>query len=279
MTSLVLHTAVLFAGVVIAFWPGEDRGPIGVPAINTRSMPIGLVLLESVTPPAPAPDLQAIPTTPPAPVAPMPASVDTNVRPVEYVAPEPAGGTPSSPSSPPETNIQKSDPLPPGAITIFYGVPTVGKSVVFVIDRSASMGLEGRLERARREIAASLRQLPPDARFQVIAYHRGTEHLAGRGLVPATMESVGVTLAALDRLIPEGGTDHSKALRSALALQPDVICFLTDDDDLTPEQVNDITRLNRSKTSIHALCFIEPFGDSSMPTLAKQNRGVFRVVR
>jgi len=141
------------------------------------------------------------------------------------------------------------------------------------------MGLGGRLDRARREVAASLRRLPPTARFQVIAYHRSAELLVGRGLVPAAADSVTAALASLDRLVPEGGTDHPKALRAALALQPDVICFLTDDDELTPDQVHEITRLNRSKSSIHALCFIEPFGDSSMPILAKQKRGVFRVIR
>jgi von Willebrand factor type A domain len=282
MTSLVLHTALLFAGVVIAFWPARDRGPLAVPVIDTRSMPIGLVLLESVSPPTSAPSAQAPPATFPSAVVPtaaLPAIPDANVRPAEYIAPPPPTGTESSSSSPPEIKPQQADPLPLGAITTFCGVPTVGNSVVFVIDRSASMGLGGRFERARREIAASLRRLPPDARFQVIAYHGSTELLAGHGLMLATMESVEASLAALDRLIPEGGTDHSKALRTALALQPDVICFLTDDDDLTPEQVRDITRLNRSKASIHALCFIEPFGDSSMPLLAKQNRGVFRVVR
>jgi hypothetical protein len=282
MTSLVLHTAVLFAGVVIAFWPARDRGPVTFPVIDTRSMPIGLVLLESVSPSTQAPSSQTLPVTlpsavvsPPAP----PAITDADVRPAEYIAPPPPTGTESSSSSPPETRPQQADPLPPGAITTFCGVPTVGNSVVFVIDRSASMGLDGRFERARREIAASLRRLPPNARFQVIAYHRSTELLAGPGLVLATMESVEAGLSALERLIPEGGTDHSKALRTAMALQPDVICFLTDDDDLTADQVREITRLNRSKASIHALCFIDPFGDSSMPLLAKQNRGVFRVVR
>jgi hypothetical protein len=280
MTSLVLHTAVLFAGVVIAFWPARDRGPVTFPVIDTRSMPIGLVLLESVSHSTQAPGAQSLPDTLPSAVVPTPAPPaipDANVRPAEYIAP--ATGTESSSSSPPDIKPQQTDPLPPGAITTFCGVPTVGKSVVFVIDRSASMGLDGRFERARREIAVSLRRLPPDSRFQVIAYHRSSELLAGPGLVLATMESVEAGLSALERLIPEGGTDHSKALRTAMALQPDVICFLTDDDDLTPDQVREITRLNRSKASIHALCFIEPFGDSSMPILAKQNRGLFRVVR
>jgi hypothetical protein len=287
MTSLVLHTAVLFAGVVIAFWPAGDRGPVGVPNIDTRSMAIGLVLLEKTLPPTtdagsepPPPIATPADTAAPNHPIPLPAPfVDTNVRRAEFSAPSPSESLSPSSSSGPKTKTPEYDPLPPGAITTFCGVPAIGTSIVFVIDRSASMGLGGRLERARREVAASLRRLPPGTRFQVIAYHRSVELLVGRGLAPASMDSVASALAALDRLIPEGGTDHSKALRAALALQPDVVCFLTDDDDLTPDQVREITRLNRSKASIHALCFIEAFGDSSMPILAKQNRGVFRVVR
>jgi hypothetical protein len=140
------------------------------------------------------------------------------------------------------------------------------------------MGLEGRLERACAELQASLQRLPATARFQVIAYHRHAEELVGSGLRPATSELIQSALVAVDRLKAEGGTDHTSALRTALALRPDVICFLTDDDELTPDQVREITRLNRAHSCIHALCFIQPLGESSMPTLARLNRGEFRVI-
>jgi von Willebrand factor type A domain len=287
MTSLVLHTAAMFAAIVIALWPAHEHGSLSVPSIDTRSMSVGLVLLDRCSAPSTAPPLRVtdkvdlspaptpaatapVPPTPPAP----PSSTDTNVQPAAFVEP--------SASPIPQRAVPRADEterLPAGAITAFYGIPAVGASVVFVIDRSASMGLEGRLERARREVAASLQRLPPTARFQVIAYHRSAEPLVDRGLAPATPNAVSTALDALDRLIPEGGTDHPKALRAALALLPDVICFLTDDDDFTPEQVHEITRLNRAQSSIHALCFIEPYGHSWMTDLARQNRGVFRVVR
>jgi hypothetical protein len=282
MTSLVLHTAAVFASIVAVLWPAGEQQPIGFPSFDSRAMDVSIVLL---APPAAAPPrILAAPKSmnPPMPLPPAvpPKNADPDIRPASFV--EPAGSpTPPAEAQNPELGARTTDiaSLPAGAITAFCGVPAVGTSVVFVIDRSASMGLDGRLERARREVAASLERLPPTARFQVIAYHRSPERLAGQGLVRAAADAVATAIAALDRLNPEGGTDHANALRAALALQPDVIYFLTDDDDLTAADVRMVTLLNRSRARIHALCFVEPLGDSSMPALARQNRGVFRVVQ
>jgi hypothetical protein len=172
--------------------------------------------------------------------------------------------------------------LPPGAATAFFGVPAVGRSVVFVIDRSGTMGLADRLVRARREVAASLRLLPPSATFQVIAYNKAAEpmRVGGHdGLLPAVPDIIAAAVARLDGLSPEGGTDHLRALQLALNLRPDVIYFLTDEDDLTLGQVREVARLNRG-ACIHALCLVPPRPGSETPLqrLAQGNRGVFKVV-
>jgi hypothetical protein len=173
--------------------------------------------------------------------------------------------------------------LPPGAATTFFGVPAVGKSVVFVIDRSMSMGLDGRLDRAKREVVASLRRLLPSARFQVIAYDRAAEPLAIRGqsgLLPATADAVNAAVAAVERLRAEGSTDHRGALFAALALEAEVIYFLTDEDELKLEDVRLFTRNNRRQVCVHALCLVPPAAGAETPmqALARQNRGVFRAV-
>jgi hypothetical protein len=173
--------------------------------------------------------------------------------------------------------------LPPGAVTAFFGVPAVGQSVAFVIDRSASMGLGGRLDRARREVAASLRRLPPAARFQVITYHKVAESVrvdGQYGLLPAAPAAVAAAGAALDGLTAEGGTDHLQALKMALTLRPDVVYFLTDEDDLTWDVVRAVTRLNGGRVCVHALCLVEPpAGETPLRALARGSRGVFTVVK
>ena len=186
-----------------------------------------------------------------------------------------ASGSPNADSADP------GPPLPVGAATAFFGVPAVGKSVVFVLDRSASMGLDGRLDRARRELAASLRRLPTTARFQVITYNRTAEavRLPGiGGLLPATPLAVETAIAAVEHLTAEGSTDHGRALTTALSLAPDVIYFLTDEDDLETHDVLAVTRKNGGRVCIHALCLVAPTGDSPMQALARTNRGLFKVI-
>src|SRR5262249_3744008 len=57
-----------------------------------------------------------------------------------------------------------------GSTTTFFQVSTQAQSVVYVIDRSGSMGNGGRMALARRELLASLDRLPVSARFQIIPY-------------------------------------------------------------------------------------------------------------
>ena len=44
----------------------------------------------------------------------------------------------------------------------------------------------------------------------------------------------------LAEIRPDGGTDHMSALRTALALKPEVVFFLTDADLMTNGEVNEI---------------------------------------
>ena len=90
------------------------------------------------------------------------------------------------------------------------------------------------------------------------------------------------------RALPYGGTvAHGfltlallpRMLTEAIDLGPDVIYFLTDEDDLESRDVLAVTRRNRGRVSIHALCLVPPGGESPMQRLARDNRGVFQVVK
>jgi hypothetical protein len=305
IASLILHVAVLAGVIALLGRPREKaNGPV---VLDTRASghEIDIVLLDPpVARPTPRPAAmpvvrsiplatpvpQQIPPPPPMPVRPVTYQEPVRPRPVEVGPPSVTASPPSvaAPAPFPPASIPASPgaadlgpPLPAGAVTAFFGVPAVGKSVVFVLDRSASMGLENRLDRARRELTASLHRLPSSARFQVITYNRTAEpvRLPGvNGLLPATPLAVETAIAAVDRLQAEGGTDHGKALTLALSVSPDVIYFLTDEDDLETRDVQVVTRKNAGRVCIHALCLISPAGDSAMQMLAKANRGLFKVV-
>jgi hypothetical protein len=165
-------------------------------------------------------------------------------------------------------------------VTAFFQVPAQGRRIVYVIDRSASMGANGGLAAAKRELLASLRGLPDDAHFQVIAYNRTAEplHLVGGGeMLAASGENVGKALLQIEALDAEGGTDHLAALRRALALRPDVVYFLSDADDLSPAHVRAVTACNRGQAVIHVIDW-NPSGGEDSPgaALARQNGGQYR---
>src|SRR5262249_32318826 len=103
-----------------------------------------------------------------------------------------------------------------------FPIPATAASVVFVLDRSISMGPSGALAAARRELLACLLALPSSLRFQVIPYNRRAEPLriAGRQeLIPATPDTIQSAVRQIRELCPEGGTDHLGALRRGLALR------------------------------------------------------------
>ncbi len=131
-----------------------------------------------------------------------------------------------------------------GPGTEFFGAREHGRSFAYVIDCSGSMATRNSLEVAKRELLASLNQLPPDAQFSVIFYNLKarifTDPAGQQGLMPATMANKVRVQNQLQTVAPDGGTDHMLALRTALGLKPEVVFFLTDADLMTNNDVNEI---------------------------------------
>jgi hypothetical protein len=165
-----------------------------------------------------------------------------------------------------------------------FAVTAEGRSVVYVIDRSLSMGLNGGLAAAKREVLASLGQLPPGTRFQLVFYNRDSECLrleGAAGLLPVNPSTRASAARFLEALRASGSTDHLEALKRALAMQPDVVFLVTDADDLTPDQVRIVTNWNQGRTAIHAIeLSARDAGPAESPLtqLARANGGTYRLV-
>jgi hypothetical protein len=131
-----------------------------------------------------------------------------------------------------------------GPGTQFFGAREHAHSFAYVIDRSGSMVTRGSLEVAKAELLASLAQLPPDAQFAIIFYNLDAQVLADRegrqGLTPATAANKEWARHQFATVVPDGGTDHMRALRKALAVKPEVIYFLTDADLMSNGDVDEI---------------------------------------
>lgn len=164
-----------------------------------------------------------------------------------------------------------------------FPLPGTAASVVYVLDRSVSMGIDRKLDFARRELIASLRRLSPSVRFQVIDYNNYVESLTvhgQRGLLPAEPAIVEKAVSFLQSLDAAGATNHLAALSRGLDLHPDVLFFLTDADDLKPEVISAITQRNRG-TVIHTIELTRHRSlrlDGPLAQLAGDNHGIYRRV-
>ncbi len=205
--------------------------------------------------------------------------------PVQVAEPLLSEGGPSNPA-PRAVGPPTAAPGPAGASPLASpgghgSLPVLAsaRSVVYLLDHSASMGIDGALGAGRREVAASLAALRPGTFFQVIPYNRVAEPLllGGRtGLValgPSTYEQAVRALAALR---PSGSTDHVRALLRGLSLRPDVLFLMTDACDMTLRDVAAVTAFNQRRTTVYAVELtrrLHPRPDSPLQRLAADNRG------
>jgi hypothetical protein len=131
-----------------------------------------------------------------------------------------------------------------GPGTQFFGARDHAHSFAYVIDCSGSMMERNSLEVAKRELLASLNQLPPDAEVSVIFYNLTptmlTDPQGHKGLMPATAANKARIRTQLAAIEADGGTDHMSALHSAMVLKPEVIFFLTDAQLMTNGDVDEI---------------------------------------
>jgi len=183
------------------------------------------------------------------------------------------------------SRIKKAPSGPAAGVSLFGGPKAVGRSFVFVIDRSRSMGEEGlgALSAAQKELEKQLGLLEPTHTFEIIAYHHLPYYLGDRRLLPATGPSLAKVPAFFEALAAFGGTDHEMAILAALRLEPDVIFFLADGGDpyLNESQLARIKGRARGKTTISCVQFgfgESPEGNTFMQQLAAQNRGGYAYV-
>jgi len=134
-----------------------------------------------------------------------------------------------------------------------HGAMKAGQSVVYVLDCSGSMGEFGKLDVARAALVSTLHRQGGEVRFQVIAYNTTAKALLRGVCVPATVANVTATETALATLKATGRSNHAEAIRSAVALNPDVIVLLTDADDLTLDKLK--PRLAPGEKSV-PLCLV-----------------------
>jgi hypothetical protein len=175
-----------------------------------------------------------------------------------------------------------AEPSPETSQASLFGINAQGDKFVYVFDHSDSMGEAGGkpLREAKKQLIASMKQLDERSQFYLIFYNeqpRLVDLTAHGRLAFANDMNKRQAEDFINGLTASGGTDHMAALAAALRLQPDVIFLMTDGeakDDLTPEDLKRIDRINGGTSQINVIQFAgTPRPDSSLVTLARQNRG------
>ncbi|MGI8979165.1 MAG: VWA domain-containing protein [Pirellulaceae bacterium] len=147
---------------------------------------------------------------------------------------------------------------PTARLSLFGSNEAEGRSFVFLIDRSASMGGSGlgAIEAAAKELATSVASLEETHKFQVIAYNQKPLYLTAREMIPATAGNKQQLIDFVKNLPAFGSTGHEVGIHAALKLKPDAIFLLTDGGDplLTTGQLKGIRAASKG-TAIHCLHF------------------------
>ncbi len=171
-----------------------------------------------------------------------------------------------------------------GPGTEFFGARDHAHSFAYVIDCSGSMVTRNSLEVAKRELLGSVSQLPPDAQFAVIFYNSQARTLSDsqghQGLMAATASNKARMQTQLAAIPPFGGTNHMLALRKALEFKPEVVFFLTDAEDMTRADADEILNEVRS-TRIQAVEFgsgTDLGQRSALARLAAKTGGTYRYI-
>ncbi len=177
---------------------------------------------------------------------------------------------------------EKAPTGPTAQLSLFGSANAEGRSFVFVIDHSNSMGGEGlgAIQAAAKELAAHINQLTDQQTFQVVAYNQGVAYFTDRELIPASAENKRKLVTFIANLAAYGQTEHSRGLMAALRLKPEVIFLLTDGGDppLDAGQLKMIREQAAPRTSIHCLHFGRGPLDNPknfLARLAAENRGSY----
>ena len=175
----------------------------------------------------------------------------------------------------------------------FFGAKAKGNSFVFIVDCSGSMTAAtmnfnprlnvpiSRFVRARQELFLSLGQLGRGQKFYIIFYNNETYPMffprPAQALVAANPDNLGLARSWIQQVSPGGGTLPQDAFKLALALQPQVIFFLTDG--AIPPVTRQIAKENnKSRTRIHTIAFGTQNNADILKGIAEDNQGRFRFV-
>lgn len=151
------------------------------------------------------------------------------------------------------------------------------KSIVYVVDRSGSM--LDTFGHVRGELRRSISGLRRSQKFHVIFFSSGEPvESPPRKLVSAIEARKTEFFDFLQSLSPQGSTHPEAAMRRALALEPDLIYFLTDGE-FDRGLLGKLNEWNQSRrVRIYTIAFFDAAGAALLEHIAREHKGEFKFV-
>jgi hypothetical protein len=161
----------------------------------------------------------------------------------------------------------------------FFGIPSHGKSVFYILDSSGSMEEHGKFKLACKELLYSLSQLTSKQKFFVILYSDGAYPMDADEAVPGTPDQISQVREWLEKVEPNGGTQPLAALKYALGMKPDEIYFLSDGQ-FDPSLLLELKKANPGRRiPIHTIDLMNYQTTGLMKMISRQSGGKFRFVK
>jgi len=165
----------------------------------------------------------------------------------------------------------------PGFFGLGGAAPGV-RSIVYVVDRSGSM--VDTFNAVRAELKRSISALRRSQKFHVIFFNstEPLENPPGRLLnaIEANKQQFFTFLAGIN---PGGGTKPERALRRALALEPDLLYLLSDGIGFDPDLPRRLDEWNRERrTKIYTIAYLDQGGRQMLEAIAREHGGEFKFV-
>ncbi len=171
-----------------------------------------------------------------------------------------------------------------GPVGSLWGVGRgqVARSIVYVMDRSGSMGYT--FDLLQRELMRALGSLREDQYFNVIWFNEGPANELSPRLLAATLENKRKAFEAIKVIVPAGQTEPIDAIRKGLDQKPDVLFLLSDGDfGEDNERIKQIIRQKNAgrAATINTILFVYDTmggGEKVLREIAEQNGGAFKHV-
>ncbi|MCC6426751.1 MAG: hypothetical protein IT435_08005 [Phycisphaerales bacterium] len=165
----------------------------------------------------------------------------------------------------------------------FFGVEAAGSRFAYIIDMSASMNWDGKIDVLRSELARSIEAMTEQNEFVVVLFSDMANIMGDRAQwVSASDAGKKWARRTIAALRPDGGTNPVPGFIAALQTRPrpDAIYFMTDGEFADPDGVAaEVNALNNQlKIPVHCLCFVTPASEPVMRKIANASGGSYTFI-